>query len=128
MDFAVEVWGESGERVVLVHGSLGVGAAAFAEQKPLADTLRFEVVTRRGYGQTAPINAVNVLRDAEDVVAILGEGAHLVGTSMGGIVAMNAAGLRPDLVHSLTVIEPPAFALCYDLPAVARVSDAMKAH
>src|SRR3546814_18589365 len=41
---------------------------------------------------------------------------------------MNAAGLRPDLVHSHTVIEPPAFALANDIPAVRRVSSAMEAH
>src|SRR3546814_13001552 len=62
-------------------------------------------------------NGVDILRDAHDVVEVLGDGAHLVGTSMGGMVSMNAAGLRPDLVHSLTVIEPPAFALANDIPA-----------
>src|SRR3546814_13841386 len=73
-------------------------------------------------------NGVDILRDAHDVVEVLGDGAHLVGTSMGGMVSMNAAGLRPDLVHSLTVIEPPAFALANDIPAVRRVSSAMEAH
>jgi pimeloyl-ACP methyl ester carboxylesterase len=128
MDCAVDVWGTGGERVVLVHGSLGVGAAAFAEQRPLSDQYRLEVVTRRGYGDTAPITAVDVALDARDVIEVLGSGAHLVGTSMGGIVAMKAAGLRPDLIKSLTVIEPPAFALTADVPAVAAVSKAMKAH
>jgi pimeloyl-ACP methyl ester carboxylesterase len=71
---------------------------------------------------------VNVLADAADVVELLGDGAHLVGTSMGGIVAMNAAGLAPDRVQSLTLIEPPAFALATDLPDVRRVADAMKRH
>jgi pimeloyl-ACP methyl ester carboxylesterase len=128
MRYSLERWGETGEPVVLVHGSLGVGAAAFAEQKPLADSHRLTVVTRAGYGDTAPIRAVDVARDAADVVEILDGGAHLVGTSMGGIVAMNAAGLRPDLVRSLTVIEPPAFALAADLPDVDHVAKAMKAH
>ncbi len=128
MTYAVENWGSGGERIVLVHGSLAVGAAAFGEQKALADSFSLSVMTRRGYGGTCRINAVDVLRDAEDVVELLGSGAHLVGTSMGGIVAMNAAGRRPDLVRSLTVIEPPAFALASDLPAVRRVSEALKAH
>lgn len=128
MECAVDVWGTGGERIVLVHGSLGVGAGAFAEQRPLSEQYRLEVVTRRGYGDTAPIDAVDVARDAQDVVEVLGAGAHLVGTSMGGVVAMNAAGLRPELVKSLTVIEPPAFALAADIPAVRRVSEAMKAH
>lgn len=128
MSYAVEDWGTGDDRIVLVHGSLAVGAAAFLEQKALADTFALSVMTRRGYGGTPRIDAVDVQRDAEDVIALLGDGAHLVGTSMGGIVAMNAAGRRPDLVQSLTVIEPPAFALARDVPAVRRVSDALKVH
>jgi len=128
MRYAVEQWGTSGPRVVLVHGSLGFGAAAFGEQKALAEHHRLIVMTRAGYGDTAPIAGVDVPDDAADVIELLGEGAHLVGTSMGGIVAMNAAGLAPERVQSLTVIEPPAFALAADLPDVRRVSDAMKRH
>lgn len=128
MTYAVERWGDAGERIVLVHGSLGVGAAAFGEQRPLAADFVLDVVTRRGYGDTPRIEAVDVGHDARDVVEILGDGAHLVGTSMGGIVSLNAAGLRPDLVRSLTIIEPPAFALAADLPAVRAVSEAMRRH
>lgn len=128
MSYAVENWGAGEDRVVFVHGSLGVGATAFSEQRALGDFFALSVMTRRGYGDTERIDAVDVRRDADDVVELLGQGAHLVGTSMGGVVAMNAAGLRPDLVRSLTVIEPPAFALACDLPAVRRVSDALRAH
>ncbi|MBN8943481.1 MAG: alpha/beta hydrolase [Rhizobiales bacterium] len=128
MSYAVEDWGDGDDRIVLVHGSLGVGATAFSEQRALGDSFTLSVMTRRGYGDSGRIGSVDVLRDAADVTALLGQGAHLVGTSMGGIVAMNAAGLRPDLVRSLTVIEPPAFALACDLPAVRRVSDGLKTH
>ena len=128
MAYAVDRWGNRGDRIVLVHGSLGVGAAAFGEQKVLEDRFTLDVMTRRGYGGTPAIERVDIHRDASDLIELLGEGAHLVGTSMGGIVAMNAAGMRPDLVRSLTVIEPPAFALAADLPDVRRVSDAMKTH
>lgn len=128
MGFAMERWGNGPERIVLVHGSLGFGTAAFSEQRTLADRFTIDVVTRRGYGETAPISSVDIFQDARDVVEVLAEGAHLVGTSMGGIVCMNAAGLRPELVRSLTVIEPPAFALAADQPDVRRVSNAMKRH
>lgn len=128
MGFAVERWGSGPERIVLVHGSLSVGAGAFSEQRALADHFTVDVVTRRGYGETPPISGVDIAQDARDVVEVLGDGAHLVGTSMGGVVSMNAAGLRPDLVRSLTLIEPPAFALAADHPDVRRVSGAMKRH
>ena len=36
---------------------------------------------------------------------------HLVGHSYGGLVAIAAAAARPDLLHSLHLIEPPLFAL-----------------
>lgn len=35
MGFAVERWGDGPERIVLVHGSLSVGAGAFSEQRAL---------------------------------------------------------------------------------------------
>ena len=44
-------------------------------------------------------------------------GAHLVGFSYGGIVALTAAARRPDLVYSLTVIEPPALGIACGHPA-----------
>lgn len=49
--------------------------------------------------------------DAGDVAEVLGAGAHLVGHSYGGVVALLAAARRPEAVRSLAVIEPPAFAL-----------------
>ena len=36
-------------------------------------------------------------------------GTHLVGHSYGGVISLFAAAGRPELVRSLTVIEPPAF-------------------
>jgi pimeloyl-ACP methyl ester carboxylesterase len=56
--------------------------------------------------------------DAADVAEVLGSGAHLVGHSYGGVVALLAAGSRPDAVRSLTVFEPPAFGLVPDRPDV----------
>lgn len=128
MGYAVERWGNGPERLVLVHGSLSVGTGAFSEQEALAKRFTVDVVTRRGYGDTPATDGVDIMRDAHDVIEVLGNGAHLVGTSMGGMVSMNAAGLRPDLVHSLTIIEPPAFAVANDISDVRRVSRAMEAH
>jgi pimeloyl-ACP methyl ester carboxylesterase len=45
------------------------------------------------------------------------EGAHLVGFSYGGIVALTASARCPDLVRSLTVIEPPALGIARGHPA-----------
>ena len=49
MKYAVESWGTQGDRIVMVHGSLAVGAVAFSEQRALEDSFRMSVMTRRGY-------------------------------------------------------------------------------
>jgi pimeloyl-ACP methyl ester carboxylesterase len=49
--------------------------------------------------------------DAQDIAALLGDGAHLVGHSYGAIGALYAAALRPQAVRSLVVNEPSAFRL-----------------
>jgi pimeloyl-ACP methyl ester carboxylesterase len=113
---------------VLVHGSLNDGSVAFQAQAALAERWRLIVPNRRGYGKNPPIERVDVDADAQDIVELLGKGAHLVGTSMGGIVAGRAAALAPDWVLSLTLIEPPAFLNARDVPAVAETAAALKRH
>jgi pimeloyl-ACP methyl ester carboxylesterase len=115
----VEEWGSTGPRVICVHGSISFGAAAFESQKPLSERHRLVVVYRRGYGSSPATDRVDPDVDATDVLELLQDGAHLVGTSMGGIVAMKAAAQRPDGVKSLTVIEPPAFGVARDDTTVA---------
>jgi pimeloyl-ACP methyl ester carboxylesterase len=66
---------------------------------------------RRGFGESPDIERSDYEVDASDVAKLLGDGAHLVGHSYGGAVAMLAAGLRPPIVRSLTLIEPSAFRL-----------------
>lgn len=125
---SAERWGESGPPVVLVHGSLSSAAAAFAEQKVLADRYRLIAPYRRGYSPSPPTDKVDPSRDAEDIVELLGDGAHLVGTSMGGVVAMRAAALAPQKVWSLTVIEPPALPNAAGRPAADRLADDLRTY
>ena len=44
-------------------------------------------------------------------------GAHLVGHSYGGVIALLAAARRPELLRSLTVVEPPALRVARGKPA-----------
>lgn len=55
---------------------------------------------------------------APAVVAALGEGGHLVAMSYGGIVAMRVASSHPDLVRSLTLLEPACLVLARGRPRV----------
>ncbi|MGH9085059.1 MAG: alpha/beta fold hydrolase, partial [Acidimicrobiales bacterium] len=113
----VEVWGE-GTPVVLVHGSLATSAEEWEGQRSLVDQgFRFLAPDRRGYGASPAVPGEDFLADAEDIAELLGDGAHLVGHSYGGLGALVAASLRPEATLSLALLEPGAFALGQGHPA-----------
>ena len=119
-------WGEAGPRVVLVHGSaqgskVG-GAHHFRAQQALAGQgWQLIVPDRPGHGASpAPGRPDDAEADGAWVADLLGDGAHLVGHSFGGCVALAAAARRPDAVRSLTLIEPGMQKLAIDHPDVRR--------
>lgn len=120
------VWGE-GEPVILVHGSMSTGLETFSEQKPLSDKYRLIVIDRRGYGGSPFTACSNFEEDAEDLVDLLDSGAHLVGQSYGAIVCLVAAGMKPEKVLSLTVIEPPAYGVLRGHGSVEKSIEALQA-
>jgi pimeloyl-ACP methyl ester carboxylesterase len=118
-----------GEPVVLVHGT-GLSsrywsplAAAFAE--------RFKTVTvdLLGYGDTdrwAGGDAFHFAADRDVVVAVLedqGRPSHLVAHSYGGLLSLQAALARPDLVRSLSLYEPVAFGVLHSAKHDAGLAD-----
>jgi pimeloyl-ACP methyl ester carboxylesterase len=110
-DLFVDSWG-LGVPVVLVHGSLATGADEWQCQRPLAEEgFRLLVPDRRGYGRSPPAQGEDFLVDAGDIAEVMGDGAHLVGHSYGGLGVMFAAARRPDATLSLTLLEPSAFTL-----------------
>src|SRR5579862_721574 len=84
MGLQITTLGDSGPTVILVHGSLNDGSIAFSAQAPLAKRWRLLIPNRRGYGNSPATDKVDVDVDAADIVQLLGSGAHVVGTSMGG--------------------------------------------
>jgi len=116
----VTVWGD-GEPAVLVHGSFGWGEETWREQRPLADDYQLLLIDRRGFGSSQSDGRVDFERDADDVADLLGDGAHLVGHSYGGVVSLLAAARRPEAVRSLALIEPPAFGVARGDPAVEQL-------
>lgn len=120
-------WGEDGPRVVMVHGrsqgGLAGGADEFIHQRPLADAgWHLVLPDRPGHGQTPSRGPEDMEVDGVWVAELLGDGAHLVGHSFGGCVALAAAAQRPEAVTSLTLIEAPLFGLAEDDPDVAALS------
>jgi len=75
------------------------------------------VPDRRGYGRSPAAQGEDFLVDAEDVAALMGDGAHLVGHSYGGLAVLFAAARRPDATLSLTLLEPATFSLGQHHPA-----------
>jgi pimeloyl-ACP methyl ester carboxylesterase len=97
-----------GHPLVLVHG---LGYARWGWE-PVADALaeRFEVVLldNRGIGESgAPAGPYTAAEMAEDVVSVLDEAgierAHVVGTSLGGMIAQELA-LRTERVERLVLV------------------------
>lgn len=119
-------WGTSGPEVVLVHGGVqgtkSGGEKSFNAQKPLADRGWLLIVPDRlGHGQSPdPGRPDDAAADGEWVADLLGGGAHLVGHSFGGAVALAAAAKRPDAARSLTLIEPAMHALAIADPRLRR--------
>lgn len=125
-DVFVESWG-TGIPVVLVHGSLATGAEEWQAQRPLADAgFRLLVFDRRGYGRSPAAHGEDFLRDADDIADLMGEGAHLVGHSYGGVGAMFAAARRPEATLSLSLLEPATFTLGHHHPSARALVDAVR--
>jgi pimeloyl-ACP methyl ester carboxylesterase len=110
----------TGAPVLLLHGS----ASTSAMWLPVIDALkaRFRVLAPDliGYGRTDPWPAGHdytlddEVRLIAPLVASAARGAHVVGHSYGGVVALQLARSHRDLVRSLTLIEPVAFHLLRD--------------
>lgn len=95
-------------RIVFVHGSVVNGRVTWAAQRPLTERFETVVLDRPGFPPNPPVDRVDFESDATLVAGLLEEGDHLVGHSYGAVITMLAAASRPDLLGSLTVIEPPA--------------------
>ncbi len=106
-----------GELVVMLHSSASSSAQWRSAVELLSDRYRVLAPDLHGYGGTsawAGRGAFRLEHEANIVCALLaraGGGAHLIGHSFGGAVALHVARTRPDLLSSLTIIEPVAFHL-----------------
>jgi pimeloyl-ACP methyl ester carboxylesterase len=89
----------------------------WSAQKPLDG--RFEIVApnRRGFPPGPDVERVDFEDEAVWLDPFLLPGTHLVGHSYGGVIALLAAARYPELLRSLTVIEPPAFGAARGIPA-----------
>lgn len=99
----------AGAPVVLIHG-LGSSARDWELQVPaLASSFRVLTYDVRGHGKTSkPRGPYSIKQFADDLARLLERldhrPAHVIGISMGGMIAFELAVERPDLVRSLTIV------------------------
>ena len=99
----------SGPPVILLAGMLSDSASWGPLVAPLAERHTVIRPDNRTTGRTVPWDApVTVTQCADDAAALLDHlglgAAQIVGHSMGGLMAAELAGRRPDLSRSLTIL------------------------
>jgi pimeloyl-ACP methyl ester carboxylesterase len=104
---------DDGAPVIFVHGNLSSSAFWHPTMLALPDAYRPVALDLRGFGRTEPkpVDATRGLRDyADDVVATMAAlglaNAHLVGWSLGGAVVLQVLRDHPELIRTLTLVNP----------------------
>lgn len=105
---------------LLIHGT---APAAWGELPVLlADAgHRALAYDRRGFGTSDVARATSLTEHAYDAAAELerlGTPAVVVGWSIGGVVALEVAACRPELVAGLVLLEPPLHAKRHPTPSM----------
>lgn len=102
--------------VLFLHGALAAGAAFRSQRVALRERFRLAFADQRGHGRSThfgepgcPWEGVAIERYARDAHALLDAlspdaPAHLVGASMGGLVAARVTAERPERVASLALL------------------------
>ncbi len=104
-----QVHGSAGPKVVLIQG-VGVDRRGWGPQvDTLQDRFRMLVLDNRGIGDSGYGGGdVTIEQMATDVLAVMDaqrwSDAHLVGHSMGGVIAQQVAIYAPDRVLSLSLL------------------------
>ena len=113
------------QRVVFVHGAGPFGAAAWPRQHGMALTYDALFLRRHGFDPVAEPVESSFAEDTAIILRSLADdgrgsaGGHVAAHAEGAIAAMMAAVERPDLVFSLTLVEPACLSLTAELPATA---------
>jgi pimeloyl-ACP methyl ester carboxylesterase len=106
-----EIYG-SGRPLIMLHGGFGSIEMLSALSPALARNHPVIGVDLYGHGRTAlterPINFLQMADDIAGLIQHLGlEKVDLLGYSLGGAVALQAAIRHPELIHKLVLISTP---------------------
>ena len=114
----------SASPIVLVHGDFSDGFGSWGKAcASIGRRWRTVVVDRPGFDEELPESArfsiggeARVLLAVADAMRI--RSCHLVGHSYGALIALEMAVMRPEIVRSLHLIEPPLLDLLPEEPLV----------
>jgi pimeloyl-ACP methyl ester carboxylesterase len=111
-----EKTGDSGEPLVLVHGSWDDHHIWDLVVPILSKSFQVLTYDRRGHSQSERLSSQgSITDDVADLAALIEEAgfapAHISGQSLGGVIALRLAAQRPDLFRSLHVHSPPLLQL-----------------
>ena len=121
MSVSVERFGQ-GPDLVLLHGWGMNGAVWHGIAQELAAHYRLHLVDLPCFGNSPLQSGTDYTLPwlAEQVAAILPEKCHLLGWSLGGLVASQLALTMPERLHSLiTVASSPCFMARVEWPGIA---------
>ena len=111
-----------------MHGSVVNADLTWSAQKPLAEQFEIGAPNRRGFPPGPDVERVDFEDEAVWLERFLEPGTHLVGHSYGGVISLLVAARRPELIRSLTVVEPPAFGVARGEPAVEDFVQGIEEH
>jgi pimeloyl-ACP methyl ester carboxylesterase len=112
-----------GPPVLLIHGGGPDLRSLEGVAADLVEDHRVITYNRRGYADAGPV-ATSWIEHREDAAGLLEHlgvsGATVVGISAGGIVALDLAVERPDLIDALVLVEPGVYGMEHLTVSAAR--------
>jgi len=117
---------------LFIHCTLGHSGTWAGVQAALINKLAMTAFDRPGHGKSAPWNGQGGALGLHTLTMQIAGGliekrADVIGHSYGATVALRLAIERPEMVRSLTLIEPPLFKLAEGDPAYSPFARAMAA-
>jgi pimeloyl-ACP methyl ester carboxylesterase len=101
---------DDAERVLCVHGLEGSSRNWTDLMDLLRTRLACDALDLPGFGDSPPRpdGRYSIAALAQTVIALIQQRGpvHLIGNSLGGVVCVKVAAIRPDLVKTLTLISP----------------------
>jgi len=123
----------SGEPVLLISPVVAGAFLPFMSAPAMVERYRLIRYHKRGWGRSTHIAPpVRIADHAADAAALLDHlgvtRAHVAGHSSGGSVALELAVARPDVIHSLALLEPSLFSVSSAPPLFQRAAPFVDAY